>query len=473
MRKKKRAVISAFTLEANLKRKVRSHLRKLGFARSPEGALKPPSSAKEGIRALHQEQRKARLRSEQVFVLSALPNLIKHFADGSEIDPENVRPKLELIEADTWQSDLFRLASLSWSVPVSAGYGRRLRYLVWDASNNKLIGIVALGDPVFNLKVRDELINWDVRDRGKRLVNILDAYVLGAVPPYNMLLGGKLLACLMRTKDVRDDFARKYGNSRGIISGRRKRAQLVMVTTTSALGKSSVYNRLKLGGQSYLQSIGYRVAHFAHRPGQGSEECELFYSADAIQHPWPSLPGTGGDPARDGPSIPPLTLSIELEQETLVRGNRLREWGLRLTIPKSDDAHGRVSINCGGNTVRTVALSKLFLSSVTYPVDPEAADFGAVWISPEVRPRFRDAIEGRIPGLDHERINVFAASTQKYKPLCSYLSWGETYYFVWRSENRVALPRSLFTRRLADRGAWAASMFGRHRAHDRPREVIY
>jgi hypothetical protein len=60
MRKKKQAVISAFTLEANLKRKVRSHLRKLGFTRSPDGALKPPSLAKEGIRALHQEQRRGR-----------------------------------------------------------------------------------------------------------------------------------------------------------------------------------------------------------------------------------------------------------------------------------------------------------------------------------------------------------------------------------------------------------------------------
>jgi hypothetical protein len=257
MGKKKRAVVSVLTLEANLKRKVRSHLRRLGFATANEGAIKPPSLAKEGIRALHQEQRRSGLTSQKAFVLSALPKLIKHFADGSEVDPENIRPRLELVDAHTWQSDLFRLASLSWSVPVSAGFGRRLRYLVWDANNDKLIGIIALGDPVFNLKVRDEAIGWNVNDRGKRLVDVLDAYVLGAVPPYNMLLGGKLVACLMRTKEVRDDFARKYGGSRGIISGKKKRAQLVMITTTSALGRSSVYNRLKLGDQSYLQSIGY------------------------------------------------------------------------------------------------------------------------------------------------------------------------------------------------------------------------
>src|SRR5215472_2230713 len=108
MGKKKRAVIAALTLEANLKRKVRLHLRKLGFAKGPDGALKPPSLAKEGIRALHQEQRESWLRSQQVLVVSALPKLIRHFAEGSEIDPEKIRPKLELIEAHTWQSDLFR-----------------------------------------------------------------------------------------------------------------------------------------------------------------------------------------------------------------------------------------------------------------------------------------------------------------------------------------------------------------------------
>lgn len=254
---KKPKVISVFTPEANLKRRVRAHLRKLGFVKAGDGALRPPSTSKESIRALHLEQRKAILRGQREFVRAALPKLKAHFANGNEVDPEKVSPRIELVSSGTWQSDLFRLASLSWSVPVSAGFGRRLRYLVWDDHNDKLIGIMALGDPVFNLRVRDELIGWNAKDRNKRLVNILDAYVLGSVPPYNFLLGGKLVACLVRTKEVRDDFIEKYGDTRGIISGRKKSARLVMVTTSSSLGKSSVYNRLKLDGQAYLQPIGY------------------------------------------------------------------------------------------------------------------------------------------------------------------------------------------------------------------------
>ncbi len=257
MRNKKSIVISAFTPEANLKRKIRAHLRKLGFEKSNDGALMPPSSSKDTIRTLHQDQRNAILKTQRDFVLDMLPRLTRYFANGNEIDPTKIAPKIELIKADTWLAELFRLASLCWSVPVSAGFGRRLRYLVWDNHNDKLIGLMALGDPVFNLKVRDELVGWNVTDRSKRLVNILDAYVLGAVPPYNMLLGGKLIACLLRTKEVRDDFLRKYGDTRGIISKRKKAARLVMITTTSSLGRSSVYNRLKLGDQMYLEPIGY------------------------------------------------------------------------------------------------------------------------------------------------------------------------------------------------------------------------
>jgi hypothetical protein len=132
-----------------------------------------------------------------------------------------------------------------------------LRYLVWDNHNGKLIGLIAIGDPVFNLSVRDKLIGWTVHDRAARLVNVMDAYVLGAVPPYNALLGGKLVACLLRSRDIYDDFTRKYGGSTGIISGAEKRARLLAVTTSSSMGRSSVYNRLKLQGCEYLTSIGY------------------------------------------------------------------------------------------------------------------------------------------------------------------------------------------------------------------------
>ena len=250
-------IIKLGSREATLKKKIRRHLRTLGFKKSSDGTLEVEGHGKNVIRALHGPQREARLRANNDFLRQRAPRLIRHFAAGEEVHPSRISPYLERVSADTWQSNLFRLASLTWSVPVSNGFGRRLRYLVWDKSNEKLIGLIAIGDPVFNLSVRDNLIGWNASDRGARLVNVMDAYVLGAVPPYNALLAGKMVACLIRTREVYADFRRTYGGTTGIISQRNKKARLLAVTTSSSMGRSSVYNRLKLDGTQYFHSIGY------------------------------------------------------------------------------------------------------------------------------------------------------------------------------------------------------------------------
>jgi hypothetical protein len=254
---KDKKIIHIASREALLRRKIRRHLRALGFHKSDKGVLEIDGGGKEVIRALHSSQREERLAANADFIARRTPEMVRHFASGREVDPAAITPVLERIFADTWQADLFRLASLTWSVPVSNGFGRRLRYLVWDAHNEKLIGLIAIGDPVFNLSVRDNLIGWNVHNRGARLVNIMDAYVLGALPPYSTLLGGKMVACLVRSRDVYDDFARTYGGTVGIISGEEKKARLLAVTTASSMGRSSVYNRLKLDGVPYFNSIGY------------------------------------------------------------------------------------------------------------------------------------------------------------------------------------------------------------------------
>ncbi|MGE4404257.1 Druantia anti-phage system protein DruA [Pseudomonas sp.] len=250
-------IIGVNLREAGLKRKLREHLHSLGFTRTAEGALCAPGNSKDAIRTLHNAQREERLLASEKFITRSVEKLLRYFASGADVSPGKIAPVLERVSSGTWQSDLFRLASLSWSVPVSAGFGRRLRYLVWDTNNGKLMGIIAIGDPVFNLGVRDRFIGWSTQDRGARLVNVMDAYVLGALPPYNKLLCGKLIACLLRSRDIYDDFARVYGGSTGIISQQEKNARLLSIITTSSMGRSSVYNRLKLDGTEYLESIGY------------------------------------------------------------------------------------------------------------------------------------------------------------------------------------------------------------------------
>ncbi len=229
-----------------LRSRVLDHLRTQGFALTDSGVLAAVPDNKDALRRLHEhavaEQRTAAAkglwRSEDEF--------LGRLADPQHLKVHKIRPRLVLVENRRSPDGLlWRWASLHWSIPVSAGYGRRLRFLVLDAAHrDALIGVIGLGDPVFALGCRDTWIGWSHADRRERLACLLDAYVLGAVPPYNRLLGGKLVALLATSKTVRDVFARRYGHRRTLIAERDPKAKLALITTSSALGRSSIYNRV-------------------------------------------------------------------------------------------------------------------------------------------------------------------------------------------------------------------------------------
>lgn len=237
-----------------LKRAIHKHLIESGFLKNSRGYHVPDNLNKQDIRDLHSNNRRDRLKLDQKLILEKGVDLIQHFASGREVNPEKIDPEIIEVNSGTSESDLFRFATAIWSVPVSKGYGRRIRFLVKDRHNSKLIGIFALGDPVFNLSARDNWIGWNAQDRKERLVHVMDAYVVGAVPPYSKLIGGKLVASLIASNVVKKIYEKKYLHRKSIISGKKKRPRLVLVTTTSALGRSSLYNRLKLPeGLSFIK----------------------------------------------------------------------------------------------------------------------------------------------------------------------------------------------------------------------------
>lgn len=243
-------------VERGLRTRLWNLLRAQGLRVGDDHLVQQRKYRKQQVRRIHSVSRDERLRLESPFVRAWLPKLLKHLASGSEVDPARIDPIPVLVEDSEELAALFRVASLWWSVPVSRGYGRRFRILIFDRANNKLIGLLGLTDPVFNLRVRDEWIGWDVAQREERLAHVMDAYVLGAVPPYNRLLGAKLVALVAASDVVRDVFRKRYRTTLSVIRGRRFDGRLALVTATSALGRSSIYNRLRLGGVDVLESVG-------------------------------------------------------------------------------------------------------------------------------------------------------------------------------------------------------------------------
>ena len=214
------------------------------------------SAAKEQLRFAHAMQRDARLHTAGKWLAGREGALLENFADGVEIDPERIDPIV--IPARTPQDiDLFKYATLQWSVPVSNGYGRRSRFLVRDRQNGKLIAIFALGDPVIAQSARDTAIGWNTEQRNHRLYNVYDAFVLGAVEPYRQLLAGKLAALLTISNETREFLFEKYDGQETGIRKVIKDPTPVLITTSSALGRSSVYNRITFDGSLMFRSVGY------------------------------------------------------------------------------------------------------------------------------------------------------------------------------------------------------------------------
>jgi len=241
--------------EDSLRKSLVDALLRQGFVLDDNQLVPPDQTSKDSIRQLYAELRLERLQQSRQWLLAVEEKLLPYFANGSEISIDVIRPRLLPVNTQ-WRADLFRYASLLWSIPVSAGYGRRMRFLVLDESNGKLVGVFALGDPVYNLRVRDQWIGWGVQEKNERLYHVMDAYVLGAVPPYSYLLGGKLVAMLTACDEVRQEFKSRYTNQASIIKGTVREPHLVLITTTSALGRSSIYNRISVNGRKVFISIG-------------------------------------------------------------------------------------------------------------------------------------------------------------------------------------------------------------------------
>ena len=266
---------------SELRARIQFELTAAGFVVHEDGLELPDGDAKNVYRTLHFDQRQERLLSSIKTIKTWEDHFISSIAKPNEIDIQKINPRVRPLET-VQDRGLFNYASLTWSVPVSKGFGRRTYFLVEDRQNGKLIGIFALGDPVYNLSVRDKEIGWSQEQKAKRLYNVFDAFVCGAIDPYRQLLGGKLVAMLTTSDEVIELLRQKYDGKRTQISEEIKDSRPALITVTSALGRSSVYNRLRYKERYLLKSHGYTkgFGHFHFSPTLYADLLEV-----AKEHP--------------------------------------------------------------------------------------------------------------------------------------------------------------------------------------------
>ncbi len=180
----------------------------------------------------------------------------KNLATGIDVLNSKIDPIIEVCETEK-QHRLFRILRYYWSSPYSEYVGRRIKLIIRDRAlpNNPVIGIAALGSPIIHIPERDDFIGWDKNTRTKNLIYTMDAYIIGALPPYNYLLGGKLISYILASNEVRAIYRKKY-KDQITLTEKRIANKLIGIFTTSLYGKSSQYNRMKFGDELLYKPIG-------------------------------------------------------------------------------------------------------------------------------------------------------------------------------------------------------------------------
>jgi hypothetical protein len=119
-------------------------------------------------------------------------------------------------------------------------------------------------------------------------IDMMDIIICGAVAPYNVLIGGKLMCMMLCSPEVNQYYARRYGEQISIIASSikglpvRRKPQLVLLCTTSLYGVgSSQYNRVRVPAESIggLQGEKLEYKELGLSEGYGS----FHFSRDTIK----------------------------------------------------------------------------------------------------------------------------------------------------------------------------------------------
>jgi len=240
----------------SLKREIKKLLYLQGFKINPH--VRPSRDNKKSYKQLQQKARLEQISYHKNFICKHIDAVKVYCRNGNEIIPSEINLELREVKSGSFEEVLFRWWNLVWwNMPYQHPYGRQMRFLLWDTGHNAPFGLIALQSPVLKMSVRDKALNIP-KDKLDLWVNrSLSAQRVGALPPYNELLGGKMVALALTCNEVREAYRKKYRSYISIIKGRKIQPDLLFITTTSAFGKSSLYNRLKYHNTVVAESLGY------------------------------------------------------------------------------------------------------------------------------------------------------------------------------------------------------------------------
>ena len=241
--------------ETQLKNKIIEVLKRQGFKVNPH--LRLPAEDKHTYQSIQRSAKSAQISEHRRFLLRFFDHAKRCHIDGRDIVPEDIDLEMREVLPASHEEQLFRWWNMIWwSMPYQRAYGRQMRFLLWDRGHDAPFGLVQLQSPLLRMKARDEYLGIPVDSLDYWANMSMSAQRIGALPPYNDLLGAKMVALSILSNEVRESYRRRYAGRKTLMEGRVLDADLLFVTTTGAFGKSSVYERLRYAG-ARVERIGW------------------------------------------------------------------------------------------------------------------------------------------------------------------------------------------------------------------------
>ena len=187
-----------------------------------------------------------------------LKSVKKHAINGNNIEPNKIKLEIRQVESGSEDEAIFRWwNSTWWSMPYQRPYGRQMRFIIWDTGHNAPFGLISLQSPILKQAVRDKYLQIPKAELDYWVNRSMYAQRLGALPPYNYLIGGKLVALSLVSNEIKKAYYEKYRDKATLMNNRNIEPELLFITTSSAFGKSSLYNKLKYNDLYIAERLGF------------------------------------------------------------------------------------------------------------------------------------------------------------------------------------------------------------------------
>ena len=269
--------------ERILKRKIIRALKEQGFSINPH--LHPIEPTKQVYRKLQERSRLEQLSFHKNFLKNFVGTAKMFCRDGLDINPEEITLELREVKCRSLEEDIFRWWNFVWwSIPYQHPYGRQMRFILWDTHHDLPFGLINLQSPILKTSVRDKSLGIPNNEIDYWVNKSMSAQRVGALPPYNELIGGKMVALALTSNEIREKYKEKYKGYVSLLRKRKIKSELLFITTTSAFGKSSMYDRLKYNGEAVAELLGNTQGSGSfHIPEELYEEILQFLEKEGVK----------------------------------------------------------------------------------------------------------------------------------------------------------------------------------------------